>query len=303
MDESFAATNGAKRKRSGRLLVLSAAILWSLSGVVTKSLSLDGPTIAFYRGVFAGLALLPFIPKASRRFHPAMIPLAIIFGAMTGLFMAAIQLTTAANVIVLQYTSSFWTIPLGLLILHEIPDRRSVAGIMIGMVGIVVVVLGGHSNRPEELRGIGMSLGSGLAYAGVIISLRGLRAYDSAWLSAINNLGGSLVLGLWIIATRSTGIPLPNAKEALVLALFGIVQMAIPYLLFARGLRSIDAGEAGLITLIEPVLNPVWVVLKTGEQPAPATIAGGALLLLGLAFRYLTELIPRGLNSSDLPKR
>lgn len=292
MDESATDPFAARRKRTGRLLVLSAAVLWSLSGVVTKSLALDGQTIAFYRGFFAGATLLPFVPKSNRRFHPAMVPLILAFGAMTGFFLSAIQATTAANAIVLQYTSSFWTIPLGWLILRERPDRRAVLGIMIGMVGILAVVLGGHSGNAREVRGLAMSLASGLAYAGVIVGLRGLRRYDSAWLSAVNNLGGSAVLGVWIAATETTGIRLPSGREAVVLALFGIVQMALPYLLFARGLREIVAGEAGLITLIEPVLNPVWVAWKTHEKPAPATCAGGALLLFGLAFRYAADVVP-----------
>jgi drug/metabolite transporter (DMT)-like permease len=63
--------------------------------------------------------------------------------------------------------------------------------------------------------------------------------------------------------------------------------MALPYVLFARGLRDISTAEAGLIALIEPILNPVWVVLVVGERPAAATLAGGALLLLGVACRYL----------------
>ena len=182
MEPTLTQLDDAKRKRNGRLLILSAALLWSLSGVVTKSLALEGATIAFYRGLFAGAALLPFVPKESRRFHPAMLPLALIFGAMTGLYLAAVQATTAANAIVLQYTSSFWTIPLSFLFLRERPDKRAVVGIAIGMVGIAVVVLGGHSGKPEELRGIAMSLGSGLAYAAVVVGLRGLRSFNSAWL-------------------------------------------------------------------------------------------------------------------------
>src|SRR5689334_11555749 len=97
---------------SGRRYVLAAATLWSLGGLFAKSLDLDGLTIAFYRGLFAGLALLPFIPRSRWVFRPVMIPLGLCFGAMTGLYIAAIKATTAANAIFLQCTSTFWTIPL-----------------------------------------------------------------------------------------------------------------------------------------------------------------------------------------------
>lgn len=260
-------------------------MLWSLSGAVTKSLDLPALPIAFYRGVFAGLALLPFVPKARWTFRPAMIPCTLMFGAMTGLYIAAIKATTAANAILLQYTAAFWLIPASALILRERPDRRSVIGIALAMVGIVAIVLYGHNGQADEGLGILLGLGSGIGYAGVVIGLRGLRDLDPIWLSAVNNLGGALVLGTWMLAA-SGPIPLPTLRQGLVLFAFGVVQMAIPYILFARGLRSVSAPEAGLIALLEPVLNPIWVVIVTGERPARATVIGGLFLLAGVACRY-----------------
>jgi drug/metabolite transporter (DMT)-like permease len=77
-----------------------------------------------------------------------------------------------------------------------------------------------------------------------------------------------------------------SAGEALTLALMGVVQLGIPYFLFSKGLETISLQEASLIVLIEPVLNPVWVALVVGEMPAPATMVGGGVILLSLAFRY-----------------
>ncbi|MBX6314630.1 MAG: DMT family transporter [Isosphaeraceae bacterium] len=126
----------------------------------------------------------------------------------------------------------------------------------------------------------------GLGYAGVVIGLRGLRDLDPLWLSAVNNLGGALTLGIWTWATSAPPL-VPTPEQALALFGFGVVQMAIPYALFARGLREIRGPEAGLIALLEPVLNPIWVVLLHGERPAPATVIGGLFLLAGIACRYL----------------
>ena len=115
--------------------------------------------------------------------------------------------------------------------------------------------------------------------------MRGLRDLDPLWLSGVNNLAGAAALGLWILATRGA-IPVPSVSQTPVLIAFGVVQMAIPYVLFARGLRSIGAPEASLIALVEPVLNPIWVVLVTGERPTPATLVGGLFLASGVACRY-----------------
>lgn len=70
-----------------------------------------------------------------------MVPGALMFGAMTGLYIAAVKATTDANAILLQYTAAFWLIPASASILRELPDRRSVFGIALAMVGIISIVL------------------------------------------------------------------------------------------------------------------------------------------------------------------
>jgi drug/metabolite transporter, DME family len=65
----------------------------------------------------------------------------------------------------------------------------------------------------------------------------------------------------------------------------GIVQIALPYALFAWALQRVPGPEASLLTLIEPVLNPVWVALFVGERPGPATLLGGGLILVALLLR------------------
>jgi drug/metabolite transporter, DME family len=81
----------------------------------------------------------------------------------------------------------------------------------------------------------------------------------------------------------------------LILAIMGAVQLGMPYFLFSKGLRTVSLQEASLIALIEPVLNPVWVVLTIGEVPSVTTLAGGAMILLGLGLRYAWPL----LNKAD----
>lgn len=276
----------------GRRLVLLAGILWSFSGVVTKSIDLDSLTIAFYRSLFAGIALLPFISRNRISFRPIMLPLGIGFGMMTGLYLGSVKMTTAANAIYLQYTATFWVLPLGMLLLGEIPDRRSSVGVSLAMAGIGLIVAWGYDGRPDEWKGIALGLGSGISYAIVAIGMRGLRGVDSLWLSSVLNLLASMTLGI-VLVIRNGGSPvLPRSGEILVLFAFGVIQMAIPYYLFAKGLREVDAAEAGLIALIEPILNPIWVVLVVHEWPTIPTLVGGALLLGGVACKYWPVRIP-----------
>src|SRR5262245_49815633 len=92
----------------GRICVLAAAILWSLSGgfakVLTRptALGLDHPalnpmTIAFFRVLFAGALLAPAIRPKDWSWHPLMIGMMVSFAAMNILFVWALTMTTAAN--------------------------------------------------------------------------------------------------------------------------------------------------------------------------------------------------------------
>ena len=282
----------------GRRCVLAAAVLWSLSGVITKWLPLDSLTIAFYRGLFAGLSLLPFVPRARWRFRWGMLPLGLIFGAMTGAYLGSVKLTTAANAIYLQYTSTFWTLPLSAWLLGERPDRRALVGIALATAGIAAIVSSGYGSagQPREWEGILLGLASGLGYAGVTVAMRALRGLDSFWLSAFGNLAGAFVLGAWITAMRG-GIHVPTPAQTAILVAFGAIQMAIPYALFARGLREVGAPEAGLIALLEPVLNPIWVVLVIHEWPTRPTLIGGGFLLAGVVYRYWPAHVTRTAGS------
>ncbi|WP_435011108.1 DMT family transporter [Tundrisphaera lichenicola] len=270
----------------GRIFILSAVLLWSLGGVLAKEIHLEGVSLAFWRSLIAGLVLLPCVPIRRWVFRPVMIPLGLSFAATMGFYLASVKATTAANAIFLQCTATVWTIPISLAILRERPDRRAWPGVVLAMVGIALIVLQGRDGRPGEGRGIALGLASGVGYAAIVVGLRGLRDLDPIWLSAFNNLACGLILGAWLLASsRSIAVPEPHAWPALVA--FGVLQMAIPYALFARGVRDIKAPEAALISLLEPVLNPIWVYLRHGERPADATMIGGLLLMAGVAVRYL----------------
>jgi drug/metabolite transporter (DMT)-like permease len=78
------------------------------------------------------------------------------------------------------------------------------------------------------------------------------------------------------------------------LAFLGFVQIGLGYLLFTYGQRRIPALEGSLISMLEPILNPIWVLLWYGENPSPWSLAGGAIILMALMVRmiYLRKMKP-----------
>ena len=116
----------------------------------------------------------------------------------------------------------------------------------------------------------------------MIVSLRHLRDESPIFLVLVKQSASCLVLLPWL----AWHPPSLSLEQWLLLAAFGIVQMSIPYLLFARGLKSVSAQEASLIALLEPVLTPVWVMMAGWETAETVTWIGGGLIVGGLLLRY-----------------
>jgi drug/metabolite transporter (DMT)-like permease len=276
----------------GRLCIALAAVLWSLSGAFTKFLTqvmvedygfaqIDPLQIAFYRVFFACLVLAPTLRRADLVVRPLMFAMALCFAAMNALFVTALAEGTAANAVLLQYSAPMWMYLASIFWLGEAPDKRSTIALGIGLAGIAVIVIGGWEGG--QLKTVVIALGSGVTYAGVLIGLRILRHLSPRWLTVWNQFIGALVLVpvIW----RE---PHLAWEQYLVLFLFGSLQMGMSYWLVARGLRVVSPQEAGAITLLEPVLNPLWAyfVWSKTETPGLLTYIGGAFILGALAWRY-----------------
>jgi drug/metabolite transporter (DMT)-like permease len=286
----------------GRICVVLAAILWSTSGGFTKLLTqptifhlnepgLSGLQIAFARVLFAGLALSPLLRRRDLTFRPAMLATAITFAAMNALFVSALALGSAANAILLQYTAPMWMYLIAVTWLHESADRRGAVTLAIGMIGIAIIIGGGVFDTREvgQLPVILLALGSGVTYAGVLVGLRVLRDVSSRWLTVFNQIVSAAVLLPFVWSNTA-----PTAAQLLVLFIYGTFQLALPYWLVARGLRRVSPQEAGTLTLLEPLLNPLWAYLVSPgtEKPSLWTLAGGCFILGGLAYRYWPQRPP-----------
>jgi drug/metabolite transporter (DMT)-like permease len=154
------------------------------------------------------------------------------------------------------------------------------------MAGIGIIIQDGITAAVTEggrrLTVVLLGLGSGITFAGVLWFLRYLQGQNAFFLTVLNQAAAALLVlpFLWLK-------PQPTAPQLIVLAIFGVVQLGLPYVLMARALRWVPAQEAGLLGLIEPLLNPLWAYAAAGEIPETSTQVGGGLILLALLLRYL----------------
>ena len=288
-----------QEQHRGRLLVIAAAVLWSTSAffgqaplLETWPLAVRGTSVACWRALFGGLLLVPLIRRPCWTWR--LVPAALCFAAMNLSFLQTLTRTSGANAIWLQYTAPLWVLLVSAFWLGDPITRGDIWMLACGMLGVLTIV-GFETHAALEsggdLAGIAWGLAAGVGYAAVILTARGLRDVDAAWLMGLNHLATALLMAPYVVAT---GIR-PTGAQLLWLAAFGGLQMGLPYMLFTRGVRHIKAYEATSIALLEPLLVPLWVFLAWHDSPTyrpPAwwTFVGGAMILTGLLIRYR----PRG---------
>lgn len=268
-------------------MVVVAALLWSTSGAFVKSPPLAaipqaarGPLLACFRALAAAGVLALFVRPRHIRWRPMLVPFVISFASMNFLYVTAMTRTTAAAAVFLQYTGTGWAFLLSAVLLGERIGRRNLVALGCAMVGIWWIVAGDWTT--QNFSGNWLALASGAGYGGVIVSLKWLRDEDSAWLVALSHAVAGLVL-LPIVLTGPLAL---SSQQWTFVVLLGVLQMGLPYVIFARSLRWVPTQEAALLTLIEPITNPVWVFLLWGETVPPSTWIGGGFIIGGLAIRY-----------------
>ena len=266
-------------------MLIACATLWSLNGPLIKllaaqhggSLGMDGAAIAFYRSLFGGLIMLPLGLRHVRTLRVARVGWSIgtvlCFTLMTLCFSVATTEGPAANAIILQYTSPLWVFALAPLLLRERIALTDGAALLLAMVG-VAVIFAGHAT--SETKPLLIGLASGLGYGSLTVTLRGLRRVHPITVVALNFVGSAVLLApvVWLWS----GFEMTQ-RQFLLMLLMGVVQFALPYVMFTWALQRVEAYKAALIVLLEAVLNPLLTLLIAKEPIPGPTLIGGPLIL------------------------
>lgn len=270
-------------RQKGILLVAAAALLWSTGGIGIKVVAEPPLKVTFYRSLFAAIALMVFLPRkawATRRWRstPVFIAAIIAYAACLTTFVVATKWTTAANAIFLQYAGAIWVLLLSPIVVHEPFRSRDAIAIGAALGGMALFFVGRFESR--GMAGNVMALLSSVFFAVLILLLR--REHDAAQATVT---WGNVLTALAVVPFIDFAL---TGAEWIVLAALGAFQIALAYFLFTRGLGYVTATQASLTGMLEPICNPIWVLLFLGERPSPFAIAGAAVVLTAIALHTLT---------------
>jgi drug/metabolite transporter (DMT)-like permease len=275
-------TDPAHRKAVGYLLL--AALGWSLAGVLFKLVDWPPLAAAGGRGLVSALFLIAVTGRRLRfTWSPLQLGTAFVYAGCTVLFAVANKMTTAANAILIQYTAPVWVALAGAWFLNERARAADWLTIAASFVGMAIFLYEGL--QMNSLPGILVSLASGVFFAALIILLRKQKDASPVESIILGNLLGFLA---GLPAMTSAGLPPTGTVVALLV--LGVVQLGIPYLLYAQAIKHVTALEGVLLPVIEPILNPLWVMLFIGERPTPLSLLGGAIVIGAVTWRAIDSI-------------
>ena len=311
------------KKPEGVSALVLCALGWSLGGIFLKYVSVNSFAAAGIRSLFSFIVMavlsrqLPhFFVKneATGKVDSAqtvyMWISALCYAATMILYCVSNKLTYAANVIFLEYTSPVWVILFSSIILGEKNtkiDYITFTGIAAGMLLFFADdLLAKKNGSVSETMFLGNVLAafSGITWAGTtlfqrkqqILIAQRIREFGTDAVSKHNTSRDAFMLAQ--ILTALFGLPfiflmkggIPNMQSIIFLFLMGLFQMGLPNILYSVGIKNVTALSASLITMIEPLMNPVWVFIFVHEKPTVKCLMGGVIIL---GFILLREFVSK----------
>ncbi len=257
------------------LFMTLASVLWSIAGVIFKYIDCNSIVIAGARSLISAFTVLVYMLITKQKFlvNKTTILNAFWLALTFFCFVGANKLTSSANAIVLQYTAPVFVLLYQTFFKKLRPRVNDIICVLVTFVGILIFFLDSIGNG--NLVGDIIAIVSGIGFAAVFIVVG-----DSDETTSINGIfQGQMLTALiglpFVFFTENTF----NFQTIGLLLVLGVVQLGIPYIIVALAGPHCPALASTLVTVLEPLLNPVWVALIYHEIPSIWSLAGGIIVI------------------------
>ena len=258
--------------------MLVCATLWSIAGICIKLIPWNGFAVAGLRSLIAGLTIAVYMLISRRRyvFNKRTLAGGIFAGSVYTCFTVANKLTTAANAIVLQFTCPVFIVIFSSLFLRQKIRRQDLAVVIATLAGIALFFF--DQLKPGYILGNFVGIAAGMFMAGMFIVVGNIEA-DERFSAVLNGQLFTFLVGLpFIIATK----PEFTAGAVVSILILGVFQLGISYVLYVKASQYCPPLACCLLGALEPLLNPVWVLIFDGERPGVFALIGGVIVIVSI---------------------
>ena len=267
-----------KKETKAILEMILCACLWSIAGIFMKLIPWNGFAVSGMRSLVAGLTIGAYMLLTSKKL--VINRKTVLSGIMTGCvyicFTVANKLTTAANAIVLQFTSPVFIVIFSAVFLKERIRKRDLTVVLLTLLGISLFFF--DQLKPGYVLGNIVAIAAGAFMAGMFIAVGNLEG-DSRYSMVLIGQAFTFLVGLpFIIATKPEFTFTATAS----ILILGVFQLGISYILYVKAAQYCSPLSCCLIGAIEPLLNPVWVLLFDGEKPGIFALIGAVIVVVSI---------------------
>lgn len=267
-----------KKENKAIIEMLICAALWSIAGIFMKLIPWNGFAIAGVRSLIAGLTIAAYMLITRRRIH--LTKKTLLSGILTGCvytcFTVSNKLTTAANAIVLQFTSPVFIVVFSALIFRQKIKKNDMLVVIATLIGIALFFF--DQLQPGYILGNFVAIAAGMFMAGMFMAVGNLEGDDRFSAILVGQMFTFLVGLPFIISTK----PEFTMTATLSILTLGIFQLGISYILYVKASKYCPPLACCLLSALEPLLNPVWVFLFDGERPGLFALIGAVIVVVSI---------------------
>ena len=286
------------------VLILAVAAT-TYAGPIVRFATAPAVAIAFWRlalvlPVTFGLATRERPGRAVGAAFPLMLVSGLLLAAHFGTWIASLRLTTVASSVVLVSLKPVFAWVIAALWLGEQPSRTERWGIAVAVLGATLIGLGDARASLGALGGDVLALVGALTGAGYYVIGRRVRQTVGVWsyASAVYAVA-ALTLG-FAAALRAEPLTGFARSDWAVFVAMAAGPMLVGHTGMNYALRHFRATTVNVAALGEPVGATViaWLVPAIHEVPRLPAVAGGMLVLVGIALSLGAGTAPESRDAS-----
>lgn len=278
--------------RQAVLLMIACTMMWSIAGVVTRHLEQARSfEVTFWRSFFTLVSLLVILPMIHGKTLLSKLKQGgtylwvsgICWSVMFTAFMTALTMTSVANVLITlslgpMLTALFTRIFIG----HKLPVRTLVAIVVAGAGIAYMYAAQINLSDMKQLTGMLVALGVPIAAAvnWTLVQHSQAQGHDIDLVPAV-------MVGAFISSLVTLPLSMPfqaTGHDVTLLAILGLVQLAIPCTLAVVCAQFLKAPEVSLLALLEIIFGIALAWVGANEKPGSPVVLGGGLVLSALVF-------------------
>ena len=258
------------------LWIFIAGFFWSVGGLMVK-ISQDNPiTLLGYRALLSLPVLLIFTPPKKLKMNKKVFLYALFPTALAFTYVFSARLTTAANAIMLQYASPLYVVVLCYLLYKKKPGKEDIAVVIASMTGMILFFMDDYS--PGNMIGNLIAVLGGLLFA-CYYTLTGASGEDSASIIIMSQIQLVVIAAAFMFWKE----PLTLNRNSIIAVIgMGIVQRGLGEGIYGKAAPHCSPLDAVLMSMTEPLLNPVWVMLFYGERPQKFALIGSVVIVVSV---------------------